>query len=63
MTKYQEPLCLELEKRNIPKMNNLITGIKIAVPIVVFSSILRFIIPVLATPISSYIEKYRLKDK
>ena len=61
INKYQEPLCKILEKRNIVKINNLINGIKIAVPMIIFTLILRLFIPIISTPLSTLIESKRNK--
>ena len=63
INKHKDRLCVELESKNIPKIHNVIKGVQIAMPIVIFSFLLRFIIPVLSTPISTKIEEFRKKVK
>ena len=60
INKHKELLCKELKEVDIPKVNNIIKGVQIAMPLIIFSALLRFIIPILATPISTYMERYRL---
>lgn len=60
--KYKIGICKHLEnKADIPKIHNVIKGVQVAVPLVIFSFFLRFIMPVVATPISTYIERVRNK--
>lgn len=59
--KYKVDICKHLEgKVNIPKLHNVIKGVQVAIPLVIFSTFLRFIMPVIATPISTYIERIRM---
>ena len=61
--KYKTGICKHLEnKTNIPKLHNTIKGVQVAVPLVIFSFFLRFIMPVVSTPISTYIERARNKN-
>lgn len=60
--KYKTNICKNLEnKTNIYKLHNVIKGVQVAIPLIIFSTLLRFIAPVLSTPISTYIERIRLK--
>jgi hypothetical protein len=62
--KYKNGICKHLEnKTNIPKLHNVIKGVQVAVPLVIFSILLRFIAPVLSTPISTHIERFRQSNK
>ena len=56
---------IEALKRNKSLKNpeGLINGLKIAMPVIVFTSIIRFLIPVISTPISSRITEYQDKKK
>lgn len=58
----QDKICKHVGLRNIDKVNNVINGIKVAVPLIVFSTLLRFVVPVIATPISTMLTKNK-KDK
>ena len=62
INKHKVGICNELAKRNIDKVNNIIKGFQVALPLIIFSTILRFIIPVISVPISTKIEEIR-KDK
>ena len=61
--KYKNNICKELKGRNIYKLHNVIKGVQIAIPLIIFSTFLRFIVPVLATPISTHIERIRRKHE
>ena len=61
VNKHKDSLCKELQKRNIYKCNNVIKGVQVALPLVIFSALLRFIIPVISTPISTKLERIRNK--
>lgn len=62
--KYKVGICKHLEdKSSIPKLHNVIKGVQVAVPLIIFSTFLRFIMPVISTPISTHIERMRLKNK
>jgi len=63
ITIHQEKLIKELNNYNIPKINNIIKGIKILLPLVITSFMLRFLIPIISTPISTFIELKRNKGK
>ena len=56
---------IEALKRNKSLKNpeGLINGLKIAMPVIVITSIIRFLIPVISTPISSRITEYQDKKK
>ena len=62
--KHQKGI-IEALKRNksIKNPEGLINGLKIAMPVVVFTSIIRFLIPVVSTPISSKISEISQKNK
>src|SRR5574344_2476160 len=62
--KYKTSICKNLEnKTNIYKLHNVIKGVQVAIPLIIFSTLLRFIAPVLSTPISTYIERIRRKHE
>lgn len=62
--KHQAEIIKELQKnKNIQNPESLINGIKIAMPVLVFTSIIRFFIPVISTPISSWITEKQDKYK
>ena len=62
--KYKMDICKHLKnKTNIPKLHNVIKGVQVAIPLIIFSTFLRFIMPVISTPISTHIERIRLKNK
>lgn len=64
INKYKVNICSSLEYRtNIPKLHNVIKGVQVAIPLIIFSTLLRFIAPVLSTPISTHIERVRQKNK
>ena len=64
INKYKDEICKCLEnKKNIYKLHNVIKGVQVAVPLIIFSTFLRFIAPVLSTPISTYIERIRINNK
>lgn len=56
--KHQAEIIKSLRKnKNIQNPESLINGLKIAMPVLVFTSIIRFLIPVISTPISSRIHE------
>lgn len=62
--KHQAKIIEALQKnKTIKNPEGLINGLKIAMPVVVFTSIIRFLIPVISTPISSRMEEYKQKHK
>ena len=62
--KYKTGICKNLEnKTSIYKLHNVIKGVQVAIPLIIFSTFLRFIAPVLSTPISTHIERIRLKHR
>lgn len=62
--KYKIEICKNLKgKNNILKLHNVIKGVQVAIPLIIFSTLLRFIMPVLSTPISTHIERFRLRNK
>lgn len=62
--KYKIGICKHLEnKTNIYKLHNVIKGVQVAIPLIIFSTFLRFIMPVISTPISTNIERMRLRNK
>lgn len=64
INKYKVNICNNLQhKQNIPKLHNVIKGVQVAIPLIIFSTLLRFIAPVLSTPISTHIERARQKRK
>lgn len=62
ISKHKNRLCEELARRNIPKVDNIIKGVQVALPLLIFSSLLRYVIPVVSVPISTRLEQLR-KDK
>ena len=57
---HQEKIIKVLKKnKNIHRPDKIINGLKIAMPVVIFTSVVRFLIPVLATPISSKINEIK----
>lgn len=62
--KHQMKIIEELKKnKSIQKPEQLINGLKIAMPLVVFTSIIRFLIPVISTPISSKINEVHKRKR
>lgn len=61
INKYKNEICTNLEKngKNIDKLHNVIKGVQVALPLIIFSTLLRYIIPVISTPISTYLERGR----
>lgn len=58
--KHQEKIIEILNKNNtIHRPDKLINGLKIAMPVVIFTSVVRYLIPVIATPISSKINEIK----
>lgn len=56
--KHQAEIIKSLRRNgNIKNPEPLINGLKIAMPVIVFTSIIRFLIPVISTPISSKIHE------
>lgn len=56
--KHQAEIIKALNSnKNIKNPESLINGLKIAMPMIVFTSIIRFLIPVISTPISSKIHE------
>ena len=63
IAKHQSKIIEAIKKNKA--LNNpeeFINGLKIAMPVVVFTSIIRFLIPVISTPISSAINQKRLTN-
>ena len=60
--KHQEQICKELELLNIPKSKNVLQGIRVLIPMLITTAILRFGVSVLSVPISSKIAQLT-KDK
>jgi len=63
INKHKELLCKELEKKNIPKVNNVIKGTRVFVPLVTSALVTRYAIPVILVPISSWLSKHFKKEK
>lgn len=65
--KYKNSVILELEKlnqtKNIRNITNICNGVKIATPILITSFIMRYFNPVIAIPISEYVDKIINKVK
>ncbi len=62
--KHQAKIIEELKKdKSIKNPEQLISGLKIAMPLIVFTSIIRFLIPVISTPISSRMHEMQDKRK
>lgn len=58
--KHQEKIIEVLRNnKNIQNPESLISGLKIAMPIVIFGLIIRFLLPVVSTPISSKINEIK----
>ena len=58
--KHQEKIIEVLKNnKNIHRPDKIINGLKIAMPVVIFTSVVRFLIPVIATPISSKINEIK----
>lgn len=61
--KHQAKIIEALKKnKDIQNPETLINGLKIAMPIIIFSAIIRFLLPVISTPISSKINQKRIKN-
>lgn len=62
--KHQAKIIESLKKnKNIQNPEGLINGLKIAMPVIIFTSIIRFLIPVISTPISSRMHEIQEKNK
>lgn len=62
--KHQAEIIKALKRnKTIQNPEGLINGLKIAMPVLVFTSIIRFFIPVISTPISSRIHEIEEKKK
>lgn len=60
ISKHQEGIINALKKnKTLKNPEEFINGLKIAMPVVVFTSIIRFLIPVISTPISAKIREKR----
>lgn len=58
--KHQDEIIKILNKnKTLHRPDKLINGLKIAMPVMIFTSVVRFLIPVLATPISAKINDIR----
>ena len=58
--KHQEKIIEVLKNnKNIHRPDKIINGLKIAMPVIIFTSVVRFLIPVIATPISSKINEIK----
>ena len=62
--KHQAEIIKVLQKdKNIRNPEGLINGLKIAMPVIIFTSIIRFLIPVISTPISSRMHEIQERRK
>lgn len=61
--KHQEGIVESLKEMNLSNGEKLINGLRIAMPIIIFTSIIRFFIPVISTPISSKITEIQKREK
>lgn len=62
--KHQTNIIKILEQnKSIKNPAGLVNGLKIAMPVIIFTSIVRFFIPVISTPISSKITEIQDKKK
>lgn len=60
--KHQEKIIEILNtKKNTHRPDKLINGLRIAMPVVIFSAVVRFLVPVLSTPISAKISEIQQK--
>lgn len=59
ITGGKEKICKELNGKNIPKINNIVRGVRVLVPLVIVSFFLRFFMPTIAVPISTAINKMK----
>ena len=55
--KHKQAICKELEHKNIVKVNNVTKGVQIAVPLIITSALMRYIVPVWATPLSTWLTR------
>ena len=61
---FRNNLCKEMTNlKQINKVDKVINGVKIAVPLITTATITRIAIPILLVPISTKIEQLRLKHK
>lgn len=61
---FRNNLCKNISNlKNINKVDKIINGVKIAVPLITTATITRVIIPILLVPISTKIEQLRIKHK
>ena len=51
------------KNKSIQNPEGLINGLKIAIPVIIFTSIIRFLIPVISTPISSRMHEIQERRK
>lgn len=62
--KHQAEIIKVLQKnKSIQNPEGLINGLKIAMPVIIFTSIIRFLIPVISTPISSRMHEIQERRK
>ena len=62
--KHQVEIIKVLQKnKSIQNPEGLINGLKIAMPVIIFTSIIRFLIPVISTPISSRMHEIQERRK
>lgn len=59
---YKEAIIKELSIKNIDKVNNVIKGVQIALPLAITSICMRYLVPVISVPISTYLTKNKKKD-
>lgn len=63
INKHKERLVTELEKRNLPKMTNIIKGTRVLFPLLTAAMVTRFLIPTLSIPVSTLITRHTNKKK
>ena len=60
INKFKNSICDNLKNsKNIPDINNVTNGFRVALPLITTATITRFLIPVLLVPISTKIEEIR----
>jgi len=60
--KHSEKLCIELEKLNLEKPRNTIKGVRVLIPVLITTVVMRYGVSVLSVPLATLITKFKKKD-
>lgn len=61
--KHKNKICVELEKLNMKDSKKIVTGARIAVPLIITTFISRYLMSTLSTPLSTFIAHIQRNNK